>query len=114
MVLSVMNCVDLDKPAYATLEASNVVKQTEALNYHCCPAAWEDQLDQIDHDEDIVYSDLGHGDGDSDGDGDHADLPSSSLQWLQRFFPLTLNTRSCRSPLSPSRGGTCSTRLSSH
>ena len=58
-----MNCVNLDKPAYATLEASNVVKQTETLNYHCCPAAWEDQLDQIDHDGDIVYGDRGHGDG---------------------------------------------------
>ena len=39
-----MNCVNLDKPAHATLEASNVVKQTETLNYHCCPAAWEDQM----------------------------------------------------------------------
>ena len=111
MVLSVMNCVYLDEPAHATLEASNVVEQPQALNDHCCTSTWDDQVDQIDHHQDIIDGDREHGDG--DGDEEHGDLPSSSLQWLQRFFPLTLNTRSCRSPLSPRRGGTCSTRLSS-
>jgi len=37
-ISSLLTIAQLDA-AYATLEASNVVKQAETLNYHCCPAA---------------------------------------------------------------------------
>ena len=70
----------------------------------------------LDYLQDIVgdHDDGEHVDGEHiDGDHGDGDLPSSSLQWLHLFFPLTLSTRSCRSPVSPSRGGTWETRPSS-
>ena len=124
-----VNCGFFVQPADAALEASNVVEETQTLNDHCCASAWDGKVHLLDYLQDIVgdhddgeHVDGEHIDGDHDDgepvdgehiDGDISDLPSSSLQWLHLFFPLTLSTRSCRSPVSPSRGGTWATRSSS-